>query len=381
MRRAAKEKIRVIFPLAAARPENGFVCSNPPVGTAATLEPSPQMGSFFQSTHLCSGSFRQLSPQAIGFVCSDLTPNSHPGVEAKTKTVISPSTAVSSTSHWAWPPCNYEIAADSLVQRYYNSNAGRFYTPDPAGNKAVDPKNPTSWNMYAYAGDDPVNFNDPRGLYELASGGSGDPWFGADDCTVNGLIDVPGPLCGYSGPAISPLGSYEEDQPCNFTPQTLLSYMGSTPAYTAQGAPSSKPLATLSYAQTIFADAVADNVDPRLLVAISFVESKWGGDSPALRTDNAFGLMYQGSLINFTQSGGWASGIALAGQTVAKLMANGETSVSSLYSGKNGSYCVGPGCSDKVQYLTSKLTALGGNPNAIWSPCYEGGDGFYYLKP
>jgi hypothetical protein len=78
-----------------------------------------------------------------------------------------------------------------MDQRYYDYGAGRFHTPDPAGKQAVDPKNPTSWNLYAYVNDDPVNFNDPRGLYELASGGSGDPWFGADDCTVNGLCVFP----------------------------------------------------------------------------------------------------------------------------------------------------------------------------------------------
>jgi RHS repeat-associated protein len=52
---------------------------------------------------------------------------------------------------------------DYADQRYYNQNPGRFYTPDPAGRNAVDSKNPTSWNMYAYAGDDPVNSFDPRG--------------------------------------------------------------------------------------------------------------------------------------------------------------------------------------------------------------------------
>jgi hypothetical protein len=29
---------------------------------------------------------------------------------------------------------------------------------------AVDLKNPTTWNMYAYANDDPVSLNDPHGL-------------------------------------------------------------------------------------------------------------------------------------------------------------------------------------------------------------------------
>jgi RHS repeat-associated protein len=53
---------------------------------------------------------------------------------------------------------------DYADQRYYNANYGRFWTPDPAGLKAVNPKDPTSWNQYAYAMGDPVNRNDPSGL-------------------------------------------------------------------------------------------------------------------------------------------------------------------------------------------------------------------------
>ncbi len=60
------------------------------------------------------------------------------------------------------------MTAHYADQRYYNSNAGRFYTPDPAGMDAVDLSDPTSWNMYIYAGDDPVNFNDPEGLIKCA---------------------------------------------------------------------------------------------------------------------------------------------------------------------------------------------------------------------
>ena len=57
---------------------------------------------------------------------------------------------------------------DYADQRYYNANYGRFWTVDPGGLKTADPKDPTSWNRYAYAGDDPVNFIDPRGLQKWA---------------------------------------------------------------------------------------------------------------------------------------------------------------------------------------------------------------------
>jgi len=49
-------------------------------------------------------------------------------------------------------------------QRYYNSIGGRFLTPDRLFMSAADPKDPGSWNRYAYAGNDPVNHNDPTGL-------------------------------------------------------------------------------------------------------------------------------------------------------------------------------------------------------------------------
>jgi len=52
---------------------------------------------------------------------------------------------------------------DYADQRYYTATAGRFYTPDPS--TGVNLKNPITWNKYAYAGDDPVNFNDSRGTY------------------------------------------------------------------------------------------------------------------------------------------------------------------------------------------------------------------------
>jgi RHS repeat-associated protein len=53
---------------------------------------------------------------------------------------------------------------DYADQRYYQRIYGRFFTPDPAGLKAVNLKNPISWNRYAYVNDDPIDLNDPSGL-------------------------------------------------------------------------------------------------------------------------------------------------------------------------------------------------------------------------
>ena len=52
---------------------------------------------------------------------------------------------------------------DYADQRYYGSGTGRFWSADPAGKKAADASNPTSWNRYAYAHGDPINLMDPNG--------------------------------------------------------------------------------------------------------------------------------------------------------------------------------------------------------------------------
>ena len=71
-----------------------------------------------------------------------------------------------------------ETGLDYADQRFHNPGAGRFLTPDPyqaRGTGAADPRNPGSWNRYAYVQGDPVNFRDPSGLL-LA--GIGDPGTG-----------------------------------------------------------------------------------------------------------------------------------------------------------------------------------------------------------
>jgi len=57
---------------------------------------------------------------------------------------------------------NYPLPPSAT--RDYNPTLGRWLVPDPAGQMAANPANPQTWNMYAYATDNPTTLNDPSGL-------------------------------------------------------------------------------------------------------------------------------------------------------------------------------------------------------------------------
>jgi RHS repeat-associated protein len=76
-----------------------------------------------------------------------------------------------------------ETGLDYANFRYYASSQGRFMSADLLpGNR----RSPQSLNRYAYAGNDPVNFNDPFGLCTgyIGDDENGDPVFGEVPCTV-----------------------------------------------------------------------------------------------------------------------------------------------------------------------------------------------------
>jgi RHS repeat-associated protein len=57
-----------------------------------------------------------------------------------------------------------ETGLDFFEARYMSSAQGRFMSPDPSGLLAQKPQNPQSWNLYAYAMNNPLIFIDPTGL-------------------------------------------------------------------------------------------------------------------------------------------------------------------------------------------------------------------------
>jgi RHS repeat-associated protein len=54
---------------------------------------------------------------------------------------------------------------DYAINRHYDSQQGRFTQVDPIGAGATDLNDPQSLNLYAYCGNDPVNYTDPSGLF------------------------------------------------------------------------------------------------------------------------------------------------------------------------------------------------------------------------
>ena len=277
---------------------------------------------------------------------------------------------------------------DYAMRRYYSGSTGAFWTPDPGGIATASPKNPSTWNRYAYVHGDPVNHTDRLGLYVDAEDCGSDPDL-CSQCLPGSSFWGQPPGCddddggGGGGTA----GSDDDDSPtpCSFSAQDLQSYMLNTTAYTAQGTSiatgaAGRPLA--AYASTIMFDAVQDNIDPRLLVAIAFVEGKWGGDSSAANTDNSFGLHnHEHHLANFTNAGGWGASIQAAAGVVARMInQQGLSSVSLLYGGQPGSYCQGSNClKNKGSVVSNQLKALGGSSSSLTSPCYFQ-NGSYYEK-
>jgi RHS repeat-associated protein len=80
---------------------------------------------------------------------------------------------------------------DYAMARYYASRSGRFLTPDP-GHIGANTGDPQSWNGYAYAGKDPINFADPDGLEkECATNTAEKPCIqlGVNNAKKKGLLD------------------------------------------------------------------------------------------------------------------------------------------------------------------------------------------------
>lgn len=267
----------------------------------------------------------------------------------------------------------------ALGQRYYVATYGRFNTSDryvATGGSPTDPTDPQSWNRYAYVGNDPANFRDPSGTIR-----------------DNGIDDTPSPIyAGGIGPCgtgnalfgnwqgcsavdggYSPVTHYSPPKvPCDITPDALNSYMSTVKGWDNKGQPvanSNMKLAGNGY--EIMVQAAIYKVDPRLIIAVAFVESKLGGLDNAQKADNAFGLTFGGKLIN---NPGPVMGLDEAASLLGSLIPSHST-VDALYKNGGTGYCQS-GC-DPVA-VTQQLKALGGDPTSLTDPCYRSSDGHFY---
>jgi RHS repeat-associated protein len=84
-----------------------------------------------------------------------------------------------SDQHFTSKQRDSESGLDYFQARHYNSNWGRFMSPDLMGGRLA---NPQTLNRYAYVANNPLRFTDPTGLYHC-EGGSGST---QDECNSGG---------------------------------------------------------------------------------------------------------------------------------------------------------------------------------------------------
>ena len=68
------------------------------------------------------------------------------------------------TSHFTGKERDTESGLDYFGARHYSSTMGRFMTPDPSGLTLASLSDPQSFNLYAYARNNPLINTDPTGL-------------------------------------------------------------------------------------------------------------------------------------------------------------------------------------------------------------------------
>lgn len=103
-----------------------------------------------------------------------------------------------SPQHFTGQIHDQESNNDYFGARYYSEYTGRFTSPDPSGLLAQKPGNPQSWNLYAYAMNNPLSNIDPTGLDCVYANDAGnrvesiDHQSNSDECGQNGGSWAPG---------------------------------------------------------------------------------------------------------------------------------------------------------------------------------------------
>jgi len=111
-----------------------------------------------------------------------------------------------------------ESGLDNFEARYLGSSLGRFMSPDPAGLLAQKPIYPQSWNLYAYAMNNPLIFIDPTGLDCVYANDAGNGVESIDHNSNSGE-------CGQNGGSWAP--GYVDENWAHFNKSTGMFQVGS----------------------------------------------------------------------------------------------------------------------------------------------------------
>jgi RHS repeat-associated protein len=256
--------------------------------------------------------------------------------------------------------------------RIYSGNYGRWLSPDPLGG---DVSNPQSLNRYAYVMNNPTSFVDPLGLFRCWNSGTGTycgaetgvtgldsgGWGGEGDRAADPLL-VYAPTITHNGagtgtqvddtgaPIDAPLGT-----PCAANGQAIDNYLASKKS----------PMAGMG--EDFYVEGFKNNVDPRLIVAISGAETTFANFITRGQY-NAWNWLWNGRNSYFTS---WASGIrsvtkGIGGKNYLADPAGSCSSTTTLYIGH---YCNGPDCKNGLANLNGSLVEQGGDPTSLSFPC------------
>jgi RHS repeat-associated protein len=128
-------------------------------------------------------------------------------------------TGASATTHkFTGKERDPESGLDNFDARYLGSSLGRFMSPDPAGLLAQKPSYPQSWNLYAYAMNNPLIIIDPTGLDCVYANDSGNGVESIDHNSNSGE-------CGQNGGSWAP--GYVDENWAHFNNSTGMFQVGS----------------------------------------------------------------------------------------------------------------------------------------------------------
>jgi RHS repeat-associated protein len=257
--------------------------------------------------------------------------------------------------------------------RYYDSARGRFTSPDPAASGTI--ARPNSWNRYAYTEGDPVNHNDPDGLF--VRNPSYPSTGGTLAAPVTFLPSIGGGVSGH--PYLRAARGAEEDgggvlPNCDDLLRGLMaSFLQSK----------SSPLLDqdAAFISEVMTEAKLVGVDPRLFVAET-AESRWGTSNVATTMNNPFGLKNNGNS-SFDSVG---DAVSAEGSTLNKYVNKYNFTISQMYSGLPGvldkrgwswvrppAYCQGAGCVALGGVISGALKDMGGDPDKLKYPAGQVG--------